>query len=75
MTYVNFIIEERMLRNKNLYESRLFTNKENCNIVWGRKGKYRVVLIKSLLNEGVKEALEGHTIKDLKEIGQSDKKI
>jgi len=39
-----------------VYENRMFTNK----VKWGGKGKYRVMMIKSLVNMGVgRGALRG----------------
>jgi len=42
-----------MLRNTYLYENIMFTNKVNQSVVWARKGKDRVPLIKSLINARV----------------------
>jgi len=49
----------------------MFTNKVSQSITWGVKGKDRVLVIKSLIINQLKnleEALERHTIKDLKEL-------
>ena len=52
----------------------MFTNKVNQSIYWGRKGKERVMLIKSLINLRVWGGAGKHIIKDLKGIDLSDVK-
>jgi len=54
MILVEFITKDIMLRNTNLYENRMFTNKKKCNMVCGGKGRDKVRLIKSLINTRVK---------------------
>jgi len=53
------------------FVNRIFTNKVSQSITWGVKGKDRVLVIKSLIINQLKnleESLERHTIKDLKEL-------
>jgi len=45
------------------------------SILWGYKGKDRLILFFFFLRQEFEEALEWHTIKDLKEIGFSDRKV
>ncbi len=70
MTKVKFITEDECPETYNLHENRMFTSKVNRSIVWGGKGKDRVLLIKKLINQdkSLKETLEKGTIKDLKEL-------
>ncbi len=51
-------------------KNRMFTNKVKCTTVQGWKGKYKVMLVKSLINVSVEQALfEDCALKNLKEIG------
>jgi len=53
MTLVRFISKDRMLRSKYLYENRMFTNKVKQSIIYGMKGKDRVILIERFINARV----------------------
>jgi hypothetical protein len=53
----------------------MFTNMVKSSIVWGYKGKDRLILIIFFLRQEFEEALEWHPIKYLKEIGFSDRKV
>ncbi len=60
MTFVNFITEYEMLPNTYLYENRMFTNKVKQSIIYGMKGKDRVILIERFINARVgRGALRG----------------
>jgi hypothetical protein len=72
MICVNFITEDKMLKNTYLYENRMFTNKVKCRIIWVGIGIDRVTLIKNLNNARAEEAFEGHAIKYLKGIDLKD---
>ncbi len=63
-----------MFRNTYLNENIMFTNKVKHIIIWGWKGKGRVILIKNLIYIKVDKALDGYTIKDLKGIGINGQK-
>jgi hypothetical protein len=61
-TQVNFISDDRMLRNTYLYENRMYTNKVNAESFGVGKEK-RVVLIKRVkLTQWFEEALQGHAL-------------
>jgi hypothetical protein len=48
--FVNFMSENKIIRDTYLYENMMFTNKVYQRLSWGRKGNDRVMLIKSLIN-------------------------
>jgi len=52
-----------MPRNTYFYENIIFTNILRCSIVWGGKGKDRVVLTKSLIYERIGRVAVGKSFK------------
>jgi len=68
MTQVKFITIDRMLRNTNLYENRMFTNKVNQSIIWGERKGESSANKKFNSSKSLKEALEGRAMKDQKEL-------
>ncbi len=60
------------MRNTYLYENRMLTKKVKNNIICDGKGNDRVMSIKSLINAGVEDALEGRVVQDWKGIGLKD---
>ncbi len=53
LTSVNFITEDRMLKNTYVYENRMFTKESDHSIIWSGKGKRVTLIKKSLINARV----------------------
>ena len=68
MNKVEFITEDRVLRNAYLYENRMFTKKLRLRMFWGGRGKGKVMLIKILINARVEQTHDGCTMKYIKRI-------